>query len=32
MGESIGLTSSHNLEFELWKNDQPIDPEKLIVF
>lgn len=32
MGESIGVTSSHNLEFELWKNDQAIDPEKLIVF
>ena len=31
-GESIGITSKQPIEFELWKNDQAIDPEKLIVF
>lgn len=31
-GECIGLTSNQSMEFELWRNDQAIDPEKLIVF
>ena len=31
-GECIGITSKQPVEFELWKNDQAVDPEKLIAF
>ncbi len=31
-GECIGLATEGQLGFELWKNDQAIDPEKMIVF
>jgi murein DD-endopeptidase MepM/ murein hydrolase activator NlpD len=31
-GECIGLTADKNIEFELWKDEQAVDPEQLIVF
>ncbi len=31
-GECIGIAKDGKLEFELWKNDQVIDPEKIIAF
>jgi murein DD-endopeptidase MepM/ murein hydrolase activator NlpD len=31
-GECIGLTANQNIEFELWQDEQAVDPEQLIVF
>ena len=31
-GECIGITADKNITFELWKDEQAVDPEQLIVF
>ena len=31
-GECIGITADKNIKFELWKDEQAVDPELLIVF
>ena len=31
-GESIGIANNDQLGFEIWRNDQAIDPEKVIAF